>query len=105
MPRTSLAEIEKRLEMLAMLPQSGGETATMGDFYALDVGWLLVENQRLREVLRSSDWALTYLVHNFVNLDGIPQDMGAKIQRIRVTVAKVLATRRVLAQDLEAEKP
>ena len=51
MPRTSLPEIEKRLEMLAMLPQSLGETATMGDFYALDVGWLLAENQRLRTVL------------------------------------------------------
>ena len=71
----------------------------------LDVEWFLAESQRLREVLRSSGWALDYLVHNFVNLDGIPQDMGAKIQRIRVTVAKVLATRRVLAQDLEAEKP
>ena len=51
MPRTSLPEIEKRLEMLAMLPQSLGETATMGDFYALDVEWLHAQNQRLREAL------------------------------------------------------
>ena len=53
MPRTSLPEIEKRLEMLAMLPQSLGETATMGDFYALDVEWLHAQNQRLREALKA----------------------------------------------------
>jgi len=51
------------------------------------------ENQKLRGALTDAEWALDYLVHNWVNLDGIPGDMGAEIQRIRVAIARAARER------------
>ena len=89
MPGTDEAQIKAHLAIARNFYDEANPGMT--EFYVLDVEWLQAQNQRLREALRASEWALDYLVHNFVNLDGIPQDMGAEIQRIRVAVAKVAA--------------
>lgn len=50
MPRTSLPEIQKRLEICSSLPPDG--SATITDFYSLDVGFLLARLERLEAALR-----------------------------------------------------
>ena len=48
------------------------------------------QNQRLRAVLGDTAWGLKYLVHNFVNLDGIPADMGERIREAQVVARRAL---------------
>ena len=58
----------------------------------LEIDTVQGENQELRGALEGAVWGLEYLLHNFANLDGIPDDMGRQL------LAVIAGARRALEE-------
>ena len=46
--------------------------------------------QVLEAALRGTTWGLEYLVHNFISLDGLPEDMGEELTTVLARARAVL---------------
>ena len=99
MPRTSLPEIQRRYEInshLASLGEGRSDAGAMSAWYNLDVGWLLVENQRLREALE------IFADPTVWNRENVPAAIPVKATLIAQAALRDTALR-ALGQEQEAK--